>query len=241
MKRSFARFAVLQVSLIATLLVAILVPNIASAQSPVTREMPFLPGQRVGISQGNNGIATHGGSLYYAIDFLLNTSGESIHGVPAVAAFDGIVNSVVEGIKDVDTVNACNGGWGNTVIYCESYQEAGSDLCERASHLREVFVVEGEQIKAGQVIGLIGTSGHSSAPYLHSQLQALYSGGVSIASWYHYTEDGSVNGPWTFEDGTWIDTQTSTHPCYSSPLNPCAILRSLRRLFLTCLYIHTSY
>ena len=205
--------------LMALFLFVSFVPIFASAQVPV-RDMPFLPGQRIGISQGNNGTPSHSGNLYHAIDFVYDDT--SAHGMPVVAVFDGVVNSVFAGMADFDSGLSCNGGWGNAVVYCGTFRAASGDQCERAAHLREVFVVPGEKVKAGQVIGLLGTSGESDAPHLHSQRQTVYTG-VSVASKYYFTLDGDLLPPWDIEEETWIDTQTPTHPCYTSPTNPCAI------------------
>ncbi|MEY4722600.1 MAG: hypothetical protein RLZZ324_113, partial [Candidatus Parcubacteria bacterium] len=176
-----------------------------------TRPLPFLAGQRIGIAQGNNGVPTHSGALAYAIDFGL--SGVSDRGLPVVATNDGVVLSVSPGIVDVRN-DSC--GFGNTVVYCSTYT---SGPCERAGHLREVFVAKGEFVRRGQVIGLLGGSGRADAPHLHDQMQSTFDG-ISIGSAYTYrtTKTGSI------VTGTWIDSGIlGQEVCSSTPTNPCAI------------------
>jgi hypothetical protein len=94
------------------------------------------------------------------------------YGQPALAAADGVVVAAFDGLPDqhppeappippiADTV-------GNHVII-----KVGSGIYLLYGHLKPqtVAVHVGQQVKVGQQIGLIGTSGNSSTPHLHFQV-----------------------------------------------------------------------
>lgn len=72
-------------------------------------------------------------------------------GTPIRAAFDGIVNRA-----------DYYGGYGNCVIIrhingMETYY----------GHMSRIHVEQGEWVTAGQIIGLVGNTGHSTGPHLH--------------------------------------------------------------------------
>ena len=193
----------------------------------VPRPMPFLPGQRAGISQGNFGTASHtvARGLQYAVDFTVSddAQGHMSRGMPVVATNDGYVSEATYGNKDITT--DCNRGWGNSVVYCSGFRIGP---CERAGHLREVFVKVGDFVHQGQVIGLIGNSGNSDGAHLHAQQQPFTScgsdpdpdqqtvcGSSSYAEYvYKATKDGS---PLTehFQDSAW-DAHYSSN--YTNPI-----------------------
>ena len=54
------------------------------------------------------------------------------------------------------------GGWGNTVMV-----NHGNGTKTRYSHASKLLVVAGENVKKGQVIALIGSTGRSTGPHLH--------------------------------------------------------------------------
>jgi len=86
-----------------------------------------------------------------------------------LAPADGVVTDVIDGVRDnrpgsMNTYSAL----GNAVFIRHSEDEVSV-----LAHLKlnSVRVKVGEQVKAGQVIGLCGNSGNSSEPHLHYHLQ----------------------------------------------------------------------
>lgn len=92
------------------------------------------------------------GRPHTGIDLALNT-GDKIY-----AAFDGVVR-----------LAKYNGGYGNCVVI-RHY----NNLETLYGHLSKINVKVGEKVKAGDVIGLGGSTGHSTGPHLHFECRLLY-------------------------------------------------------------------
>jgi len=90
-------------------------------------------------------------------------------GKEVLAPADGIVVEVVEGIRD-NKPGSMNPylALGNTVIIRHRRNEVSV-----LAHLKQgsIKVKVGDKVKRGQVVGLCGNSGNSSAPHLHYHLQ----------------------------------------------------------------------
>ena len=78
---------------------------------------------------------------------------------------NGLVYSMLPG--RVAAVRHGDTGYGNYVIL-----DHGSLRC-LYGHLREIYAREGSEVPAGAVVGLVGSSGRSTGPHLHIQLQRL--------------------------------------------------------------------
>ncbi|MFB0611866.1 M23 family metallopeptidase [Aurantiacibacter poecillastricola] len=83
------------------------------------------------------------------------------HGQPIYAATDGTVNFAGR-----------NGGYGNFVRI-----RHGGGLSTGYAHMSRIAVRNGEQVKRGQVIGYVGSTGLSTGPHLHYE---MYRGGQKI-------------------------------------------------------------
>ncbi|MBP3254083.1 MAG: peptidoglycan DD-metalloendopeptidase family protein [Bacteroidales bacterium] len=92
------------------------------------------------------------GRPHTGIDIALNT-GDKIY-----AAFDGVVR-----------VARFNGGYGNMVLI-RHY----NNLETLYGHMSEIKVKPGQTVKAGDVIGLGGSTGNSTGPHLHFECRLLY-------------------------------------------------------------------
>lgn len=92
------------------------------------------------------------GRPHTGIDLALNT------GDKVFAAFDGVVR-----------LAKYNGGYGNCVVI-RHY----NNLETLYGHLSKINVKVGQVVKAGDVIGLGGSTGHSTGPHLHFECRLLY-------------------------------------------------------------------
>ncbi len=76
------------------------------------------------------------------------------HGTPIYAATDGTVN-----------FSGRNGGYGNFVRI-----RHGGGLSTGYAHMSRIAVRNGEQVRRGQVIGYVGSTGLSTGPHLHYEM-----------------------------------------------------------------------
>ena len=76
------------------------------------------------------------------------------HGTPIYAATEGIVNFAGR-----------NGGYGNFVRI-----RHGGGLATGYAHMSRISVRNGENVRRGQVIGYVGSTGLSTGPHLHYEM-----------------------------------------------------------------------
>ena len=158
------------------LAVALHIPTAAVARPPTY--LPWTYGHAYNVIQGNHGGYSHATTYTrYGWDFGMPS------GTPVLAAAPGQVAIASYGH---------NGGWGNTVVVCY-----GDGTCSRYAHLSWVGVGPGQSVGQAQHLGNVGSSGNSTGPHLHYQLES--SSGVSLAS--SFVEAG-VPGP-----GQWVTSQ----------------------------------
>lgn len=96
--------------------------------------------------------------------------GSSNHGGIDIGGTGGNLNGQeadTVGAGTVETVGWDPGGYGNYVII-----NHGNGYKTLYGHLQQATVSQGQQVQAGQQIGVIGSTGNSSAPHLH--LSAWY-------------------------------------------------------------------
>ncbi len=140
------------------------------------------------ITQGHDGKHTHKKEWALAWDFEMeDSSGKkySEHqdvlndyycfGKAVYAAAAGYVSKVVNSIPDnlIGAVNTVD-NWGNYVSINHGY-----GFYTLYAHLKEgsIKLAEGDYIKLGEKIGLVGNSGRSFVPHLHFQAQAAIDAG----------------------------------------------------------------
>jgi len=76
-------------------------------------------------------------------------------GTDVVATGDGLV---IEAEPDA--------GYGRSILI-----DDGDGITTRYAHLSKMFVVVGEQVKQGEIIGAIGTTGRTTGPHLHYEVR----------------------------------------------------------------------
>ena len=133
-------------------------------------------------TQGVDGEHTHQGPWRFAFDFevrgedgkLASGGGASpeqyhCHRLPVLAAADGTVVAASDALAD-NAVGAQDlvQNWGNHVVV-----QHAPGLCSLVAHLARgsVRVRVGQVVRAGDEVGLCGSSGRSPRPHLHFQLQ----------------------------------------------------------------------
>ena len=144
------------------------------------------------VSQAHNGEYTHKGNWRHAWDFVIkdnqdkqyNNSGDEVtdyfcYGKTIIAPAAGYVVNIDDGIPDnkIGNINTAQ-NWGNSIVIKHTEQ-----LYSQISHIKtgSFKVKKGDYIKKGQLIALVGNSGHSPYPHVHFQLQATpYVGSETI-------------------------------------------------------------
>ncbi len=76
-------------------------------------------------------------------------------GTPVVATGDGIV--IFAGVQN---------GYGNVVVI-----DHGNGLTTRYGHLSKIETMEGQEIKRGDMLGRVGSTGRSTGPHLHYEVR----------------------------------------------------------------------
>jgi murein DD-endopeptidase MepM/ murein hydrolase activator NlpD len=102
------------------------------------------------------------------VDILLRNFKVQDTGVPVLAAADGTVTWVRDGLFDRSTTWEGTSGFGNVV---EITHPGG--LSTIYGHLRRgsVAVTDGQSVKRGELLGLVGSSGRSNWPHLHFEVR----------------------------------------------------------------------
>jgi len=91
-----------------------------------------------------------------ASDFHPGIDVAAAYGTPVVAPADGVVTFA--GVK---------GGYGNLVVI-----DHGFGVVTKFGHTSQLLVKEGDKIKRGMKIALVGNTGHSTGPHLHYEVHA---------------------------------------------------------------------
>jgi murein DD-endopeptidase MepM/ murein hydrolase activator NlpD len=90
-----------------------------------------------------------GGDLHAGIDLA------AAEGTPFAAVRAGTVKSA-----------GWSGGYGNAIVI-----DHGDGIQTVYGHARQIFVQPGQQVEAGAVIGLVGSTGHAYGSHLHLEVQ----------------------------------------------------------------------
>ncbi|MGC1527924.1 MAG: M23 family metallopeptidase [Phormidesmis sp.] len=95
-------------------------------------------------------------------------------GTPVLAAQNGTVAAA-----------EYSGGYGLMVVLRHKLED--TELESRYAHLAEIFVEPGTEVKKGDIIGLVGSTGNSTGPHLHFEMRQLTADG-----WLLVNPDGIV-------------------------------------------------
>jgi len=81
----------------------------------------------------------------------------------------------------VESIERSRRGYGNTIIVDHGY-----NYKTKYSHLSKFLVKKGQKVERGEVIGLVGNSGKSTAPHLHYEVQK---NGKAVNPIYYFFND----------------------------------------------------
>lgn len=169
--------------------------------------LPFRNGQETTINQGYHDYPTHHGEGGFALDFSCEP------GQPILAARAGVIWETRKDSFESCLEPSCLGKDNFVVI------DHGDGTRAGYHHLAPmgVTVKPGEQVCRGQLIGICGTTGYSSAPHLHWQLNALWEHSIPSTFPEFADQKGSpmaiINTTYTSEnkrESTCEDTPYST-------------------------------
>ena len=90
-------------------------------------------------------------------------------GTPVIATEDGIV--VFSGNDQTVKTGRFTNFYGNTIILKHNLTNYPDPIFTLFAHLSEILVVEGEEIKQGQTIGFVGSSGAAFTNHLHFEVR----------------------------------------------------------------------
>ncbi len=99
--------------------------------------------------------------IWSAVDRGIHTGVDlaAAKGTPIYAADDGIVTHAGCGVS-------CNRGYGSYIDI-----DHGDNIATRYGHTSKLLVSVGDQVHRGQVIALMGSTGHSTGPHLHFEVR----------------------------------------------------------------------
>lgn len=135
------------------------------------------------VTQAHSGEYTHKGNWRHAWDFVItDENGEQFKNSGDVAQdyfcyeklvlspASGYVSDIYDQVEDnlIGDINTAQ-NWGNSIVIKHS-----DYLYSQLSHLKagSFKVKKGDYVKKGQLLAVVGNSGHSPYPHLHFQLQA---------------------------------------------------------------------
>lgn len=135
------------------------------------------------IMQAHNGEYTHKDDWQHAWDFvIIDSDGKQFKnegnviedyfccGKSVISPADGIISDIFDGIDDnkIGEINTIK-NWGNSIVI--KHTEL---LYTQISHIKKnsFKVKKGDFVKKGDILAVVGNSGHSPYPHLHFQMQA---------------------------------------------------------------------
>lgn len=113
------------------------------------------------LPRGSFGISSPFGMRTITVDGKTETSFHS--GIDLAAPEGTPIYAVKDGVCTVPPFNA--GGYGNYVTI-----DHGEGLQSRYAHMSQVLVTDGQTVTAGEMIGLVGSTGKSTGPHLHFEI-----------------------------------------------------------------------
>jgi len=135
------------------------------------------------VMQAHDGEYTHKEEWQHAWDFIIldkkgkqfKNTGNNVedyycYGKSIIAPADGTISDIFDGIDDnkIGEINTVK-NWGNSIVI--KHTEL---LYTQVSHIKKTSfkVTKGDFVKKGDILAVVGNSGHSAYPHVHFQMQA---------------------------------------------------------------------
>ncbi len=91
-------------------------------------------------------------------------------GTPILAAGNGVIIYAGSGVYRGGN-NILDDPYGNAVVIEHDFKYKGQALFTLYAHLDQILVEEGDQVKTGDKIGLLGNTGKTTGPHLHFEVR----------------------------------------------------------------------
>ena len=130
-----------------------------------------IPKQNIGKSGKKNSaaaLATAAASFFVKplASFVKTQSIQGHNGVDLAAKIGSPIVAVSNGTVLVSKMGGWNGGYGNMIIISHK-----NNIQTLYAHLTDVYVAQGTVVEQGQIIGTLGSTGHSTGPHLHIEVR----------------------------------------------------------------------
>ena len=161
--------------------------------------LPYASGTSYPVLQGYGSRFSHTGREAYTVDFYMKV------GTPVHAARAGVVAYVEESHSRGCWDDGC-GAYANYIVVLH----ADDTTCVYYHLQKDGALVEaGQQVQAGQLIGLSGNTGHSTIPHLHFGVyRAIARGREQSIPIRYWSKDGIISKP--SRGGRYLATATQT-------------------------------
>ena len=165
----------------------------------ITHKLPFRVGFGAQVTQGFFGAFSHQEKTMYAVDFDCN------QGEPVVVTKDGVVRQVSK-TSSTGCANESCADQANYIIV-----DHGDGTLSEYYHLAHwgALVRRDQQVCAGQVIGLCGSTGWSTGSHLHYSLLDLTNRSIPV----RFVEATSPGIGFAVPDSTYVSQNTLTPTC----------------------------
>lgn len=131
-----------------------------------TNDNPYAGGEMAWPVPGYYDISSRYGWRFGGTDFHTGNdiTGGGINGAPVVAANDGVVTLV-------NWEHSPGRGYGIYVMIDHGVNESGNNIGTLYAHLSNIQVSLGQEVKKGETIGNVGSTGWSTGPHLHFEVR----------------------------------------------------------------------
>ena len=146
----------------------LIIPNgkIAPVAAP-KKTTSLASGQR--ISQGSSGVALPGNYFLCPVGSACKRS-QGLHFRNAVDLTGGYCGAPIYAAASGTVIKAVTGGWNGGAGNNIAISHMGGTIITHYYHLQSITVAQGQEVKKGDVIGYMGTTGNSTGCHLHFEV-----------------------------------------------------------------------